>query len=360
MAIRSREKAEKYIHQHLGALNPDGRLPSLRRIITECEVSQLIAQDVLREFEKKDLIYSVNRKGYFKRAADESMQDFGELDLIYCPSTHDREPMLDFHGSFSHFIGMFCGRKWRSVRMHFLEDHLDIDNLNKIAESSKCRACILVSSPTLKIGEILRQNYVSYVNLFPNSDQLDKEACNIVIDNDKVVSLQVNHLVELGHRKIAYLHLLRPGETIRDLLARREAFFKYALGKGLQTNPDWVLFGGYDSATTMRVMSTLLQKKELPTAVICSDMHLPAVYKALEMRGIVPGTDFSVIGENNLGISSVLWPPASTIDMSVEKASLQSLTALELALADRSYKETIFIEPELIKRESTSTVSKAQ
>ncbi len=356
MVVRSREKAEKYLYQHLGTLKEGGRLPSLRKIINECKVSQLVAQDVLKEFEKKELIYSVNRRGYFKCDCVEPDKVLDELDLIYCPGTHDREPMFDFHGSFSHFIGMMCGKRWLSVRMHFLENHLNDDNLNRIAESSKCRACIVISSPSQKVGEILRKNFVSYVNLFPNSDKLDEHSTNIVIDNDEVVELQVEHLLSLGHRKIAYLHLLRAEETIRDLQMRRECFFKCALEKDqLQTRPDWIQFGGYDSEDTMQVMDQILSGKEKPTAIICSDLQLPAVYRSLESRGIIPGKNISVIGENNLGISRVLYPSASTIDMAAEDAAHQAINAIERVLADSSYRETIHIKPKLVIRESTST-----
>ena len=126
------------------------------------------------------------------------------------------------------------------------------------------------------------------------------------------------------------------------------------MAHSLRINPAWVQFGGYDSEEAMTAMNTILDLDDLPTAAIVDDLHLPAVFKSLEQHGYTPGEDFSVVGTNNQGISKAVYPTATSVDMCQQAAAQQAMEALEKVIVDRSYRETIFIQPELICRNSTN------
>lgn len=356
MALKSKELVDKYIYQNLLALEDGGRLPGVRAIMRDCGVSQLTVQNILKKYEQLKLIQASDRRGFFKAGDINDKFNYEELDLVYCPTAKQEDPMLQFHGNLSHSIGKYCGKHWRSVRMHFMEDKVDLSAFNTIAESSKCRACILVSPTCLEVGEIFHKNHVAYVNLFSNSPELDPNAPNLVIDNAQLVDCQLRHLIELGHRKIGFLHLKRPNEAIRDLQMRLNLFIELTEKYGIDAKPEWIQFGGYDSDTTTQAMHRILEERDRPTALICNDHHLPGVYNALHGHSLTPGNDFSVVGTDNMSISQILSPQATTIDTSAEWAARKALTMLGKSMRDLDYNETINIECKLVVRQSTGKI----
>lgn len=360
MSFNGRERIEKYLNRQLMLLEEGQKLPPIRTIMLECGASQAPIQSVLKRFEANGIIRSSARQGYFKAQEVAASRSFEELDLVYCTTVKDEDPMMKFHGDFSHLLGKICGESWRSVRFHFLEGATDLERIEQLARNSRCRACILVAPGNLEIGRILRANHVAYVNLFPASLQLDEEAANIMIDNEEAVHQQLDFLVRLGHRRIAYLHTIREDEWIRDLRMRREAFLRQSLTYGLPLNPDWVQFGGYDSEICCRAMRKILSGKIRPTAVIAHDHHIPAIYQVLNEFGMVPGRDFSVLGTDNLSITRVLVPQASSLDISRGEAARMALDALEKTLKGETVNRKMFVPLRIAARASTCPIANAE
>ena len=353
MSSRSRDRIEKYLFRQLTVLGNGDQLPSMRTIIQECQSSQSTVQAVLRQYEKKRLIISKNRRGYFKSENKTAQEFLGEVDLIYCTTAQSEDPLMKFHGEFSHLLCRYCGEKWRSVRMHYLETHADLESLRQLASNNRCRACILVASPTNEMGTILERNHVPYVNVFPHASQLDPRAVNIIIDNNQVIEKQLDHLVKLGHKRIAYLHNLRKNEVARDMTMRIEAFYRLSLEHGLPLNPEWIQLGGYDSNTCIESMRKILKTTPQPTAVICYDHHLPTVYRVLNDFNMYPGREFSVMSTDNLPITQVMSPQATSLDISRTQAAKLAIDALEKTLSGETVGHIINIESNIIARQST-------
>lgn len=354
MKVATKEKVDKYIYRQIVTLSNGDKLPSVRKMMKDCNTSQLTIQTVLKRYEQQNLIKSSNRRGFFKIETKKKSPFFDELDLIYCTSVKEKDPLANFHVELSHLLAKFCGENWRSVRMHFLEGNVNNEDVTRIAESSRCRACIVISSPSHELGRILEEHHITYINLFPQSPDIDQDAVNIIINNEDVLQRQLDHLLDLGHKKIAYLHSLNKLEIVRDLLFRKDLFKQMALKKGLPLKPHWVQFGGYDTNAAIKAMRKVLSGKEKPTAVIASDYHIPGIYSVLNEFGLEPGKDFSVVGTDNLIISRIISPPATTLDISREHTAELALTTLMKLLEGKSCENTLYINSDLIIRESTA------
>ncbi|MBN2643510.1 MAG: substrate-binding domain-containing protein [Victivallales bacterium] len=353
MFNRNRDRIDKYINRQLMVLERGKKLPSVRTIMQECQSSQSTVQAVLRQYEEKQLIISSNRRGYFKAERTCTPDHIEEIDLIYCTTAQNEDPLMKFHGEFSHLLGRFCGEKWRSVRMHFFESHADLNSLRQLACNTRCRACIVVATPNNEVGKILEECHVAYVNVFPEMAQPDPYSVNIVIDNEQAIDKSLGHLMNLGHRRIAYLHNLRENEFIRDLSMRKEIFYRRSLEHALPLNPEWVQFGGYDSDTCIDAMVKILSTNPRPTSVICSDHHLPAIYRLLNDYKMIPGHDFSVMSTDNLPIARIMSPQATSLDISRSLAARLAIDALEKTLAGVQVEHMMSIDSEVIIRQST-------
>ncbi len=166
-------------------------------------------------------------------------------------------------------------------------------------------------------------------------------------DNERAVTLAVDHLVELGHRRISFL--TAPAGLVADD-DRKRCFLRRCMERGVE--PDLVethlSLERVHSAVTARLRST-----QPPTAIITnSDFTAHAVYRAARDCGVLVGKDLSVVGHDDLPSSQLLDPPLTTLRLdrlSIGKAVFARLADPE-GLGDH-------VEPvELIQRRSTGRV----
>jgi DNA-binding LacI/PurR family transcriptional regulator len=144
-------------------------------------------------------------------------------------------------------------------------------------------------------------------------------------DDDAGVRLVVEHLVALGHRHIAYAGGLG-GRVGPD---RADAYRRAMIGSGLEGLIDQVLvgFGEEDGATAARL---LLQRDELPTAVIGSSDHVGAALIAVLTRaGLRVPEDVSVTGYDDSDIAAFSYNDLTAVR---QDADLNAALALETML----------------------------
>jgi DNA-binding LacI/PurR family transcriptional regulator len=162
----------------------------------------------------------------------------------------------------------------------------------------------------------------------------------------------VEHLIALGHRKIAFLGWQR-GSGVGDDRAEgwRRAMRRHGLptrGRRAQSIADDV-----DAART--AVEPLLDAGA--TAVVAaSDTLALGCYHAVRERGAAPGRDVAVTGFDDSSMAAVLSPGLTTLAQPLEAIGRE---CVRLLLARISHPdappERILLEPSLIVRDSTLT-----
>jgi LacI family transcriptional regulator len=176
------------------------------------------------------------------------------------------------------------------------------------------------------------------------------------VDYHHGIHQSVQHLVALGHRKIAFI---RGPMNLGSAQSRKIAFSKSLQESGITPNPNWIIEGDHTLEGGIAAMEQLLANKPRPTAVICSnDMTAIGVLHKLYRAGLRVPDDLSVIGFDDIHISEVTIPPLTTIQMSRFELARSAFHALR-AHVDRSGtnmpKREYTIQTDLIVRESTSS-----
>jgi LacI family transcriptional regulator len=141
------------------------------------------------------------------------------------------------------------------------------------------------------------------------------------------VEMVVDHLIGLGHRRIAHVTYSPAGYVATD--TRLNAFSK-ALGKhGLATENDLVEFGRYSAESGYEAMNRLLGRtSEPPTAVFAgNDTIALGVMASIRDAGLLVPEDISVVGFDNLKTSAMIRPALTTVN---NPAPLQGRTAAEM------------------------------
>lgn len=175
---------------------------------------------------------------------------------------------------------------------------------------------------------------------------------HVSIDNEKAAYKATNHLISLGHRKIAFI-----GADNQFLSSNlRETGYKRALSDaGIEINPEYICYGDYGYKSGLRNMKKLLILPERPTAVFCiSDvMAIGAIRCAMEENLKVPD-DLAVCGFDNIHFSWMFTPSITTISQPMYDLGCTAMDALINIIEGKSI-ETMnyFLEHELIIRGST-------
>ncbi len=120
-------------------------------------------------------------------------------------------------------------------------------------------------------------------------------------------------LINLGHKKIAYLGNSQSGRTTLDRLAGFQAEMRSA---GFTIIPEFIFdVPGGAPDEGFRSVERFLRLKEPPTALVCyNDMMAIGVLKGLHEAGVSIPEEMSVTGFDNIALSAFTYPPLTTFD----------------------------------------------
>lgn len=131
---------------------------------------------------------------------------------------------------------------------------------------------------------------------------------SVNLDDRAVVADAVRHLVELGHRRIAYV--AGPEEYLHAR-RRRQAWAAALAEAGLPEGP--VMPGGFTAEGGARATQALLARPDRPTAIVYgNDLSATAGMAAAYEAGLRIPDDLSVVGYDDVPLTSWTRPPLTT------------------------------------------------
>ena len=165
----------------------------------------------------------------------------------------------------------------------------------------------------------------------------------------------MEHLLELGHRRIAFVSgPTGPGPEPK-IRAYREALGQH----GIAYEPDYILSfsGALDDCTELA--DSLLRRTPQPTAVFAwNDLCAIGLIHALRERGLEIPRDMSVAGHDDLEIAARLEPPLTTVHWPMYQMGQHSIRYLYKLREGRNAQRPAVPAPELQVRGSTAPVPK--
>lgn len=161
-----------------------------------------------------------------------------------------------------------------------------------------------------------------------------------------------DYLVQLGHRRIAYIIGPQEQRAAHDRFAGyKDAIFK----AGLVFDPQITIRGDDHFESGYAAAEKLISLDNRPTAVFCNNDEMAAgVISAVFELGMKVPRDVSVAGFDNIPLSKQIWPPLTTVDQPIAKIS-ETATKHLLALLHGEDVECIHCEipTNLVIRKST-------
>lgn len=176
------------------------------------------------------------------------------------------------------------------------------------------------------------------------------EACTS-LDNEKGGYLATRHLLELGHKDIAYIS----GPTDKCDASLRLEGHKRALSEaGLPINPQLIFNGDY-SEEDGKIGLLELMARDVPfTALVCANdwMASGAISCARDLGMSLP-QDLSIVGFDDVVFAHHVFPRLTTVSNPIAEMAEMSAKYILNKVYGQANNVQLYFEPSLVVREST-------
>lgn len=133
------------------------------------------------------------------------------------------------------------------------------------------------------------------------------------VEDDSLAAgtLAAEHLLELGHRRIAFIG---PGSSASTFRLRERGFATRLRAGGVTLVSEHWLRSEPTVAAGMQAMRALLARSDRPTAVFCAnDLIALGAHKACAKAGVAPPKEMSILGCDGLDLGTLVTPELSSI-----------------------------------------------
>lgn len=177
----------------------------------------------------------------------------------------------------------------------------------------------------------------------------------IDVDGAAGVMAATRHLVEQGHRRIAFLAW--PGKSQTGHY-RLQGYLNAMNAASLETDPDWVQLASnfYDESYVAARRLLAMPSAQRPTAIIASsDLMAMGVLNAGWDVGLEVGRDLAVVGFDDAPIARFMRPPLTSLAQPVDDIGERLVAMLIDEINEQPVEpRQILLEPDLIVRASSS------
>ena len=163
----------------------------------------------------------------------------------------------------------------------------------------------------------------------------------------------VEHLAELGHRRIAMIG----GTPAISSGRRRHGAYREAMARlGLPLDPALIHLGYGTRETGLLGVQKLLDLPDPPTAAFCfNDLTAFGAMLGLRHRGLEAGRDFSIVGADDVKEAAQWYPALTTLQNHQEEMGRRASELLTRRIDDpEAASRRVVLEPSLVVRGTTA------
>ena len=206
------------------------------------------------------------------------------------------------------------------------------------------------------IGDAQLKEYAQRVPIVVTGRNLrGKGLLSLHIDDQSGADLAMQHLLELGHQRIAFIG----GSANHPDAIERLAGYRHALEQaGIAFDPRLVAVGDWHEAGGEKAVHELLAVTPRLTAIFCvNDQTAYGACLGLYRKGFIVPRDVSVVGFDDLPSSAFRLPPLTSVRQSVLEVGERAAEAMVQLI--RGKRPKVELPPVgLIVRESTRRVGR--
>jgi LacI family transcriptional regulator len=171
-------------------------------------------------------------------------------------------------------------------------------------------------------------------------------------DGFRGLDLVTQHLVDLGHRRLAFISA---PEDLMFCISRRSGLQAALQRNGLSLQPGYCIVSDLTQRGGFRAMNQLLDLSPPPTAVIaCNDLMALGAISAAQKRGMEVGSDVAITGFDDIPLAEHSHPTLTTLRQPIYEIGRQICEMLvRMIQGEALIRRHVLLRPELVIRESS-------
>jgi LacI family transcriptional regulator len=333
--------------------------PSIYEVASSAGVSVATVSRVLNgkgpvsEDARRRVLDAVESLGYVPHSAARSLSTRRTMNVgVLLP---------DVYGAFFSEVVRGIDLAARAAGYHVLVSgsHSDLAETTAVLQALHGRIDGLILLTAGIGGEWLRRTLPRLPVVLLHNAEDEGEHDSIRIDNRLGARLAADHLLDLGHRRIA---LIRGPSGNTDAEERLRGFREALEARGLPADPRLELPGDFGEESGFRAGERLADEEEPPTAVFAAnDAMAIGCLAALRGRGLRVRDDVSLVGFDDIPIVRYLTPALTTVQVPIAEIGGRALQRLVAVLQGgrETVKRNEVVTPTLAVRASTGAVPRA-
>jgi LacI family transcriptional regulator len=177
------------------------------------------------------------------------------------------------------------------------------------------------------------------------------QGIQVDVDGATGIELAFDHLVKLGHQKIAFI---TPPKGLMCTQDRLEGFQRATDKYGLDIPEEYIVTGDFQETSGQISMHLLLDLPNPPTAVIAAnDVCAFGAMNAMAKRGLRAGKDISIVGFDDTRLAAHWTPPLTTVSQPFREIGFKTSQMLIDLFNGKDLPKQILLTPGLVVRSST-------
>ncbi len=173
-------------------------------------------------------------------------------------------------------------------------------------------------------------------------------------DNVLGAEMAVEHLIQQGHRRIAFIGGSSNSSARKDRLKG----YKRALKRnGLEIEPALSITSSVSRQGGFDALTQLIDRENPPSAALCyNDVVAFGAMLGLQSQSIPPGKDFAIVGFDDIADAALVRPSLTTVSIQPHKIG-QAAIDLLIDRIEKPHRAShqVILPPEVIVRESSTS-----
>jgi LacI family transcriptional regulator len=173
----------------------------------------------------------------------------------------------------------------------------------------------------------------------------------VIINEGKGAEILTQHLIDLGHNKIAFFGGY---DYVSTTTQKVKAFKKTMKANGFKVPNECVLYGDFSMDAGKKMMADILKREKRPTAIFCvNDVTAVGAIKVAVEAGLNIPEDMAIVGFDDTILASTVIPELTTVSQKSLELGKNAVNVLHKLINNEKVKKLTVIEPELVIRNST-------
>jgi len=229
--------------------------------------------------------------------------------------------------------------------LEILKDYLEGDTIHEV---DGIILCFLDEDEIVKDFERIQARIPITLLSWDQNTKAD----SVVVDLFEGVNIATRHILELGHRDVAYIG--GPSDS-RISKEKQRGFEKALADAGVSFRPECLYEGRYRFETGFEATRRFMQLAAPPTAIVAAnDAIAIGCMKYLLMKGIRIPDEVAVIGLDDQPLAAMYEPGISTVSIPIADMGSQAVKMLMRRIErPHAQKSKMILKMELIVRGST-------